>query len=126
MRPSCGSYEIQPQTGAPPRRHESPSQLDTPMLASPEYLPCPGRASIDESGPMLWAVQRILPVARSSPLTQPQIPNSPPDGPTITRLRATNGAIGVVSPCCMSAICVFHSSRPETASTATVCPSSTL
>src|SRR5881396_842711 len=126
MRPSCGSYEIQPHTGAPPRRHESPSQLDTPMLGSPVYRPWPGRASIDESGPMLWAVHRILPVATSSPLTQPQIPNSPPDGPTITRLPATNGAIGVVSPCCMSPIWVFHTSRPEIASTATVCPSSRL
>ena len=44
----------------------------------------------------------------------------------MTRSFTTNGAIGVVSPRDMSAICVFHSSLPVTASTATVCPSSRL
>ena len=40
--------------------------------------------------------------------------------------KASNGAIGVVSPSCRLAICVFHSSLPLVASTATVCPSSRL
>jgi hypothetical protein len=48
------------------------------------------------------------------------MPNSPPAAPTITRSFTTSGAMVVVSPSLTSAIRVFHSSRPELASTATV------
>src|SRR5256886_13557213 len=83
-------------------------------------------SSISLSGPMLYAVHASRPVRRSSPFTQPWMPNSPPDAPTITRRFTMNGATGVVSPCDRSAIFVCHSSLPVAVSIATVRPSNRL
>src|SRR4029078_11706868 len=71
------------------------------------------------SGPVLYAVHSSLPLARSSALSQPRTPISPPELPTSTLPFTTSGAIVIVSPVLMSPTLVFHTSFPVAASTAT-------
>src|SRR5439155_26960338 len=78
------------------------------------------------SGPVLYAVQSSLPLARSSALSQPRTPISPPELPTRTLPFTTRGAIVIVSPMLMSPTFVFHTSFPVFATTATTWSSSVL
>ena len=48
-----------------------------------------------------YARQTIRPVCRSSAVSQPRTPSSPPLLPTNTRLRTMSGAIVIVSPLLM-------------------------
>ncbi len=82
--------------------------------------------STSESGPVLKAFHTTLPSAAFKACIQPRTPNSPPELPTKTFPLTTMGAIVTDSPLLMSPTCVFQTSLPVAASTATVCASSVL
>ena len=65
-------------------------------------------------------------MSASSAASQPRTPNSPPLLPTSTLPLTTSGAMVIDSPMLMSPSCVFQTSLPVLASTATVCTSSVL
>jgi hypothetical protein len=78
------------------------------------------------SGPLLYARHTSLPVFRSSAITQPRTPISPPESPTMTLSFTASGAIVTVSPMSMLPTRVRHTSLPVAASTAMVWSSSVL
>ena len=106
---SAGSYEPISQAVAPPNFHESPFHVSLPGS--------PGPGTVQNR-------QTSLPVSWSRALRYPRAPYSPPPNPVITRFFTMVGGEVMTDPWVKSTTCVFHSSWPVLASSATMCPSS--